>query len=272
VFGGGGVTGVAWAVGILIGLADAGVDLSKPDLVVGTSAGAVVGSVLASGADLTKRYDDQLSSVNSEIAARLGARVMLQYGWAMVRSRDPKRFRARIGRMAVAAATGSEAERRAVIEDRLALYDWPECRLLVTAVEARSGEFVAFDSDSGVPLVDAVAASCAVPGVWPPVAINGRHWIDGGMRSAANADLAAGYERVVVIAPVVAGGGHVTSVAAQVGELRRQSRVALVAPDRLARHAIGRNVLDPARRAPAARAGRAQAAALAETVAEVWAD
>jgi NTE family protein len=272
VFGGGGVTGVAWAVGILIGLADAGVDLSKPDLVVGTSAGAVVGSVLASGADLTKRYDDQLSSVNSEIAARLGARVMLQYGWAMVRSRDPKRFRARIGRMAVAAATAPEAERRAVIEERLALYDWPERRLLVTAVDARSGEFVAFDSDSGVPLVDAVAASCAVPGVWPPVAINGRHWIDGGMRSAANADLAAGYERVVVIAPVVAGGGHVTSVAAQVGELRRHSRVALVAPDRLARRAIGRNVLDPARRAPAARAGRAQAVALAETVAEVWAD
>jgi len=70
----------------------------------------------------------------------------------------------------------------------------------VTAVDAATGEFRTFDRDSGVPLVQAVAASCAVPGVYPPVTIGGRRYVDGGMRSAANVDLAAGVERVVVLA------------------------------------------------------------------------
>jgi NTE family protein len=270
VFGGGGVTGVAWELGMLAGLADAGVELSEPDLVVGTSAGAVVGALVASGADLNKRYDDQLATVSGEIAARMGTGLLLRYGWTMLRSRDPRRFRTRMGKLAMAAPTVSESERRRVIDDRLALDEWPQRRLLVVAVDAQTGEFAAFDRNSGVPLTDAVAASCAVPGVWPPVTINGRRWIDGGMRSAANADLAAGHERVVVLAPVLAGGGHVPSVTAQVSRLRQGSRVELVVPDAAARAAIGRNVLDPARRAAAARAGRAQAAAVAARVAEVW--
>ena len=52
-----------------------------------------------------------------------------------------------------------------------------------------------FDAASDVRLLDAVGASCAVPGIWPPVTINGRRYIDGGIRSAANADLAAGCDR-----------------------------------------------------------------------------
>jgi NTE family protein len=140
----------------------------------------------------------------------------------------------------------------------------------VTAADAVSGEFVAFDRDTGVGLVDAVGASCAVPGVWPPVTIGDRRYIDGGIRSATNADLAAGADRVVVIAPVNAGGGPIRRLAGQVAALRRTAAVAVVRPDRAARRAIGRNALDPARRAPAARAGRAQAATVAAAVAQVW--
>ena len=173
--------------------------------------------------------------------------------------------------MALAARTSSEKERRTVLESRLPARTWPDRRLLITAVDTDSGEFAAFDRDSGVDLVDAVAASCAVPGVWPPVTIGGRRWMDGGTRSAANADLAAGCSRVVVLAPVAGGFGPMASVARQVAELEKQgARVAVVGPDGAARQAIGRNLLDPARRAPAARAGRAQAAAEAEAVAAVW--
>jgi NTE family protein len=275
VFGGGGVTGVAWEFGVLAGLAEAGVDLSGADLsgadlVVGTSAGSVVGAQVAAGVDIEERYAGQLAGPGGEVAATFGARAMLGFALAAIGTRDPQRARVRLGRMALGARTIPEAERRAVIASRLAVHEWPERRLLVTAVVADTGEFVVFDKASGVPLVDAVTASCAVPGVWPPATIDGRRYIDGGARSAANVDLAAGCDRVVVIAPAPRGFGPIASVARQVAGLRKGTRVAVVVPDAAARKAIGRNVLDPARRAGAARAGRAQAAAQAEAVAAVW--
>ena len=269
--GGGGVTGVAWELGILAGLAQHGVDLSQADLVVGTSAGSVVGAQLTSGVSVGELYAAQLAPPGTEIAARMGLRAMLRFGWVLVRSRDPVQARARFGRMALATRTVSPAERQAVIEARLPSADWPPRRLLVTAVDAESGEFAVFDAASGVALVDAVGASCAVPGVWPPVSINGRRWIDGGMRSAANVDLAAGCERIVVIAPLVRGFATMPSVARQVAELRSAGRaVVVVSPDQAALAAIGRDVLDPAHRAPAARAGHAQSAAVTAEVAAVW--
>ncbi|MBC8993292.1 patatin-like phospholipase family protein [Micromonospora chalcea] len=149
--------------------------------------------------------------------------------------------------------------------------DWPAARLLVTAVDAASGEFVVFDADSGASLVDAVGASCAVPGVWPPVTIGDRRFVDGGVRSPVNADLAAGCERVVVLAPTRAAVGPMPRLSAQVTALRAAgARVAVVSPDRAARTAIGRNVLDPARRSASARAGFAQADTVADEVAGVW--
>jgi NTE family protein len=142
----------------------------------------------------------------------------------------------------------------------------------VTAVDARTGEFAVFDSAGDVGLVDAVGASCAVPGVWPPVTIGDRRFVDGGVRSVANADLAAGYEQVVIVAPVAKGiGPLMISPGRQAAALAAAgARVVLVRPDRAAVHAIGRNVLDLSRRAAAATAGRAQAAAEAAAVRAVW--
>jgi NTE family protein len=270
VLGGGGVTGVAWELGILAGLADAGLDLTDADLVVGTSAGSVVAAQVTGGTDLAVLYERQLAGPGAEIAAKIGPGFLLRWLIAVRAARTVEAVGTRLGRLALRADTVSEAARRAVIATRLPAHEWPDRRLLITAVDAGSGEFTAFDRDRGVPLVDAVAASCAVPGVWPPVSINGRRWIDGGVRSPANADLAAGCDRVVVLAPAPYGFGPVTGVAAQVTRLRTHARVVAVSPDRAARRAIGRNVLDPARRADAARAGRAQAAAVAAAVSDVW--
>ncbi|MFC0506121.1 patatin-like phospholipase family protein [Micromonospora costi] len=271
VLGGGGVTGVAWEWGLLAGLAERGVPLAEAELVVGTSAGSMVGAQLCSGRPLEESYAAQLTPPRGEAAARFGMAAVARLVWAGARTRDEVRARARIGAMALSARTQSESSRRAVIESRLPVRDWPARRLLVTAVDARSGEFVVFDAASGVPLVDAVGASCAVPGVWPPVTIGERRYVDGGMRSPVNADLAAGSDRVVVLAPTTAAFGPMPRLSAQVAALRGQgARVVVVSPDAAARAAIGRNVLDPARRAAAARAGRAQADAVTDEVAAVW--
>lgn len=190
----------------------------------------------------------------------------------MVRSRDPESYRRRVGALALAADTGEEAERREVLAARLVSHAWPERRLVVTAVDALTGELAAFDRESGAGLVDAVSASCAVPGVWPPATVGGRRFIDGGIRSATNADLASGCARVVIIAPMALGSGLVPSPAAQAARLREAgARVLLITPSAQARKAFGRNVLDPARRDPAARAGLAQAAEHAAEAAAVWA-
>ncbi|MFF0232330.1 patatin-like phospholipase family protein [Micromonospora sp. NPDC005254] len=271
VLGGGGVTGVAWELGLLAGLAERGAALTEADLVVGTSAGSVVGAQVRSGVPLRRLYEEQLAPPTGEVAARLGFLAVARLVWAGGRTRDAVRSRARIGAMAVAARTPSEASRRAVIEARLPAREWPARRLLVTAVDAASGEFVVFDGADGVSLVDAVGASCAVPGVWPPVTIGARRFVDGGMRSSVNADLAAGAQRVLVLAPTSAAFGPMPRLAAQVAELRAAgSQVVVVTPDAGARTAIGRNVLDPARRAGAARAGWAQAATVADEVMALW--
>ena len=275
VLGGGGVTGIAWEIGLLTGLADAGLDLTSADLVVGTSAGSVVGAQVTSGAPLPELFDRQLRLSASERAHRMSRADLARFALAMVLSRGRDlEFRRRIGALALrtarAGATPSEEERLGVIRSRLVSEEWPERALTVTAVDAESGEFRTFDRSSGVPLVSAVAASCAVPGVYPPVSIDGRRYVDGGVRSAANADLAQGYERVVVLAPIPRGFGPVSSVDAQVTGM--VARVAVVPPDEGSKAAIGKNVLDPAARRPSAEAGRAQARSVVDRVAEAWRD
>lgn len=273
VLGGGGITGIAWEWGILAGLAEAGIALSDADLVVGTSAGSVVGAQVANGLDPAVRYEAQLAPPDGELAGTFGTGTIVRYGLAMlVGSRSPRKVRQRIGRLALR-SDGDEAARVAVIDSRLPVKEWPAERLLrITAVDAETGEFRVFDRDDGVPLVRAVAASCAVPGVWPPVTIDGRRYIDGGARSGTNADLAAGYDKVVLLAPLVRGFGPMPGAAAHVERLRRESAVALVSPDAEALRSFGRNVLDPAKRADAARAGLRQAASVASAVREVWAE
>jgi NTE family protein len=270
VLGGGGVTGIGWMTGLLAGLAEAGTDLTLADLVVGTSAGSVVGAQILSGATLQDLYAAQLTEPMGEIAANMGVRVLFGFVVNSLWPGDERVGRARLGRAAIKARTVSEAERRAVFETRLSNGVWPDRSLIITAVDAETGEAKTFDRDSGVSLVDAVAASCAVPLVWPPITINGHRYIDGGVRSPANADLAIGCEGVVVLAPLAQALRRSGRIESQLASLGSQVRSIVVSPDANARTAIGRNVLDPAHRVGAARAGHVQAAAVAAAVAAVW--
>jgi NTE family protein len=144
---------------------------------------------------------------------------------------------------------------------------------VVTACDAVTGEFVTFDRTSGVELVDAVAASCSVPGVWPPVTINGRRYMDGGVRSTTNADLAEGYERVLILAPFPPIESPMgPSFADEIAPLQATAQVVAVVPDQAAQTAFGFNPLDPSTRPESARAGRAQAVSYADEVRALWAD
>jgi NTE family protein len=270
VLGGGGITGIAWEIGLLAGLAEAGVDLTSADTVIGTSAGSVVGAEIRGGASIEDLYADQLAEPTGEIAARMGLGAIARFVVISVWPGDEQRNRARLGRASLKARTVPESERRAVIEKRLASASWPEKRLLITAVDAESGEARVFDRDSGVSLVDAVAASCAVPLVWPPMTVDGRRYIDGGVRSMANADLASGCDRVVVLAPITIAMRRTGRIDSQLSTLGAHVRSITVSPDAQSRKAIGSNTLDPAHRAASAHAGRIQAAGVSSAVAAVW--
>ncbi|MDQ2815439.1 MAG: patatin-like phospholipase family protein, partial [Actinomycetota bacterium] len=138
---------------------------------------------------------------------------------------------------------------------------WPARRILLVAVDAETGETRVFDRQSGVELIDAVAASCAVPGVWPPVTIGGRRYVDGGVRSSDNADLAAGCARIVVLSPLGYDSPFPSPMPLRdvVGRLRSEgSAVTVITPDEASVTAVGINPLDPATRLPAAQAGRTQ--------------
>ena len=206
VLGGGGVAGVAWELGILTGLHDAGVDVRGADVIIGTSAGSLVGAQITSGTDLESLFASQLTPVEQSKERRVAfdpVQIMEAFSQAIAGAGpDLKAIRARIGAYALAAPTVSEVEQRTIIETRLPVPAWPRRRLLIVAVDTETGEECIMDRESGVSLVDAVGASCAVPGIWPPVTIAGRRYMDGGIRSATNADLARGYDSILILNPL----------------------------------------------------------------------
>ncbi|WP_041840656.1 patatin-like phospholipase family protein [Actinoplanes friuliensis] len=270
VLGGGGSTGVAWETGLIAGLAELGVDLSTADMFVGTSAGAIVTAQLSTGVPIAELFAGQTSAVIAEeLTGSLGVGGILRFMVTGAWWGDHQRGRAWLGRAALRASTPPEAERRPIIEQRLPVHDWPSRPLRLTAVDAESGEFVTFDAGSGVPLVDAVAASCAVPTVWAPVTINGRRYVDGGVRSLANVDAAAGCDRLVVLSPRIAAlrrGDRPDAQAATLGVPH-----VVISADRTAQATMGANPMNPAYRVPAARAGFEQAARVVDQVRGVWA-
>lgn len=274
VLGGGGITGIGWELGVLAGLQSAGVDLTDAELVIGTSAGSVVAAQITSGRALSELCARQLEPPDSERLARITPRVLAGWLLSLLRTGGSSTgFRRRVGQSAVRAAqarrTPTLEERMAVIASRLPVHEWPDRDLRIATVDALTGALLVLDSTSGVDLVTAVAASCAVPGVYPPVPINGHPHIDGGMRSGANVDLAAGAERVVVLAPSARGVGPLASAHQQIADWP-PGRIVLVTPDNDALRAIGRNVLDPAARARSAQAGRAQSSGALAAVSAVW--
>lgn len=272
VLGGGGVTGIAWETGLLLGLQEAGVDLTQADLVVGTSAGSVVGAQVTTGNPLSDLFAYQLRPPTPGPVASISPRVLAGFAWSMLRARgDLETFGRLLGqwsvRRAAAGKTPTLEERYAAIRERLPVLEWPEPgRLVVTALDAQTGELRTFDGSDSTPLLDAVSASCAVPGVYPPVPIGGRDYVDGGARSGSNADLAVDCARVVALTPIDRAAGPMRTAAQLLGD----RPAVVVSPDESARAAIGKNVLDPAARAASARAGHAQATTVVDEIRALW--
>ena len=245
-------------------------------MIFGTSAGSAVAAQLSSGLSLKDLFDRQVEPAQQtrELAPsshlfELFERALLTANNSSDRSQRTKH----IGRWALEAPTVTEAERRAVIAERLPTHTWPGSMLLIVAVDTETGETKIFDRLSGTSLVDAVAASCAVPGIWPPVTIDGRRYMDGGARSSDNADLALGYARTMIVSPMGTARPEITgeSLEQQVETLKSAGgKTYLVEPDQASKSAIGLNPLAPETRTPAARAGRNQGHAIAEDVALFW--
>lgn len=267
VLAGGGVAGIAWELCVLMGVMDVdpalGAAVLASDLVVGTSAGSSVGAQMTSGTSLLDLYAAQLAPRSAEIQVDIDLeRFAAELQAATAGATSLADVRRRIGAFALAADTVPEDDRRAVMAARLPNHDWPERDLRIVAVDATTGQRVVFTRESGVGLVDAVAASCAVPGVWPPMTVAGTRYVDGGVWSGANADLAAGADRVLVLTPTLPDGQSCwaarwpTSCASSVP---RGSTSSTPRPPRSRRSAPTRSRQAPAyrRRTPVARwAGR----------------
>ncbi|MCJ1694712.1 patatin-like phospholipase family protein [Rathayibacter caricis] len=276
VLAGGGLAGIAWELGVVRGIADTSPEaarllLDPSTTFLGTSAGSAVAAQLSTSVGLDEAYASQLREESAEIGAVIDSEALqASFAAAIEGATSPEDARRRIGVLALSTSTLSEESRRDVIAARVADADWPDRRLLITAVDTATGALVVFDRTSGVPLVDAIAASCAVPGVWPPVTIDGVRYMDGGVRSGSNADLAAGADWVLVVTPLpgVGAPGAGTLPTAELDALS-SSRVEVVYADETSIRAFGPNSLDPAVRAASAEAGRAQGARIASRIAEL---
>jgi NTE family protein len=287
VLGGGGAAGNAWEIGVIAGLFDVGTHVTEADLIIGTSAGSTVAAQISGAqppdlfaailAQASQPRTDPVGPGGGPSPTMLAAAMMEKTSEIIGAATDAADMRRRLGAAALEmdAASGSsgQAQWRATVAARLPSQHWPQQRVLIVAVDANTGEPVVFDRHSGVDLVDAVAASCA-NGFAHRVGDN--RYIDGGYRcSSENADLAAGYGRVLVLSPF---GGRSRMprewgmhLAAQVDELRtRGSRVETIFPDSGSRDLFGANAADPSTRPRAARAGYDQGRALAEKVTEFW--
>ncbi len=282
VLGGGGTTGIAWEMGILLGLHDGGIDVSGADLVVGTSAGSVVGAQITSGHALEDLYARQLQPLEEtrEQIVQFDMNELMRVFSAGMGAPDAQTARARVGAAALAVKTAPEEERLEIIASRLPVKEWPrEQRLVVVSVDAQTGEWVMFDRDADVPLVLAVSASCAVPGVYPPITIADHRYIDGGVRSGTNADIAKGYQHVLILRAETLDVSaldpqNTTPFESFEGELaileRSGSQYLVITPDEASATARGPNPLDASRRAISAAAGREQGRLLAESVTRFW--
>jgi NTE family protein len=283
VLGGGGAAGNAWQIGIIAGLAEAGLDMTEAaDLVIGTSSGATAAAQVRSGITPAELLASILSGPvqpvgqNREPPPSLPMATVFErmraIGTAATSAADLQRAMGAFGLESDSILEPAAEQRRAIVAARLPHPEWPDRPMILVAVDAHTGQLAAFDRDSGVDLVDAVTASTALPGLTPTHNINGTRYINGGVRSAENADLASGYANVVVLSPFGGRSGTLppgqfeglrrlpgADLASQVEGLRKQgSRVEVITPDGDSLAAMGTNQMDPATRVPAARAGFAQ--------------
>src|SRR6202043_2201130 len=231
VLGGGGAAGNAWEIGIIAGLAEAGLDMTEAaDLVIGTSSGATAAAQVRSGIPAAELFASVLSPPAQPVGQNRERPPSLPMATVFERMRaisaaattaaDLQRAMGAFGLERDSTLEAGAAQRRATVAARLPRPEWPDRPMIIVAVDAHTGELAAFNRGSGVDLADAVTASTALPGLVPTVSINGRSYIDGGVRSADNADLASGYPNVLVLSPL-GGRSQAAPEAGQFEGLRR---------------------------------------------------
>ncbi|NUW41473.1 patatin-like phospholipase family protein [Nonomuraea rhodomycinica] len=260
VLGPGGPVGTAWLAGLAAGLRREGVDLGAADLIVGTSAGAIVGAILAGGGDL-----ERLAALPAPTGPGAGTRPdpqRLAEVFATLGDSGLARTEAlrRVGRLALTASTGDEGAAIARMRSLVGAAEWPERPLLIPAVDAETGEAVVWDRHGSASLPEAVAASTAFPATAPPITVDGRRYIDGALRNGANLDLAAD-ARVLIVAEPMAHLHPANGVAAGEG-----GTVVRLAPDAAAIEAFGPDLSDRTAWGPAYQAGVRQAPDAAEAL------
>ncbi|PND55789.1 patatin [Mycobacterium sp. ENV421] len=270
---GGGIAGIGWETGILRGIADRSPDTAQSlldsDVLVGTSAGSTVAAQISSSLSLEALFERQTAEPSSEIDPGVDIEeISALFLTAMAEPGELTEKLQRIGRIALDTPTVGEAVRRRVIEARLPEHRWPDQDLRITAIDTATGELVVFDSSSGVDLVDAVAASCAVPGTWPPVTIGDRRYMDGGVSSSVHTAVAADCATAVVLVPASesAPSPFTHGTAAEIAGFG--ARTFAVFADDASLNAFGPNPLDPRCRIPSALAGREQGRRVAAAVTE----
>jgi NTE family protein len=295
VLSGGGPVGIAWQTGLAAGLARHGVVLADAQLILGTSAGSAVGAQLALGRDPEEqlaRYAAAGARPADPAAASAGAgppvppaqmaRLIELLGEAAKDDGSPVEVRKVVGRFALDADTFAE-DRFVGMFSYLAGEPWPEV-FRCTAVEAETGEFQVWDHQSGAPIDRAVASSCAVPGIFPPITIGSKRYMDGGVRSGASVDLAAGHERVVLVTlmspdRMAAQGAGDDRLAAMRERAERELEVVreaggtveVIGPDDEAAAVMGINLMDFSLGAAASSAGVRQGEAAAAALKDFWA-
>ena len=272
--GGGGVAGIAWETGLLAGIADespaAAQALLTSDVLLGTSAGSAVVAQISSGLSIDDLFARQVAEESAEIDPGVAIDAIADLLLAALSDPDAtlSEKRRRIGAVALKTDTAAEPLRRNVIAQRLPSHSWPDRVLRVTAIDVVTGELVVFDGDSGVDLVDAVAASCAVPGAWPPVTIGDIRYMDGGIGSTINLALAEDCRAAVVLVPAGESAPSPFGAAAATEIAGFDGAAFGVFADDESLAAFGANPLDPRCRRGSAEAGRAQGRRVAVAVGE----
>jgi NTE family protein len=267
VLGSGGATGIAWELGVLAGLAERGMRLDA-DTVIGTSAGAVVAARLTTGADLER----VIAGLGGELVGF--RRTALRVVPALVANQlHPSRRHSLLwlGRRAARRWTPkAEAVWIEQLVPDLVGVPWPTS-LIVVATDLTTGRPAFFTASQPAELSAAVAASCAIPGLFPPVRIDGRLHFDGGLRSPVNLDLAVCAESVIALAPTAAALRPQRRGSEQARLVRtRGASVRLVQPDAASRRAMGLDPLAGHRTAAIVAAGRDQGQILAEDLGGSW--
>ena len=280
VLGGGGAVGVGWQVGILRGLQDAGVDFTGAEEILGTSAGALVGALVSGGRDVTNALT-ALGTLAKSIdpdALAAGNDAFLSARSRASLDAEPGQWVREIGRTALSADTIAQDSYLGLFEI-LEGIAWP-AGFRCTAIDAETGELVVFGPESGVPLRDAVASSCALPALFPPVTINGRPYMDGGIISDLNATSVASTDVVVVLSchslespDAEDHDASITSLAtadAELAQLRETTRLIAVGPDFGEMNITADQMMDPNVAAQAVRVGQLQAGREAAAILATW--